>query len=400
MNKCTSPQNIRRHFALIGNCVLLGLLAACGSGARSVEAGVVVATSPAAPIAAKPPRIGHVFLLVLENEDYENSFGATSPAAYMAKALPARGALLSNYYGTAHFSQGNYIAMISGQGPNPDTQSDCHDYVEFKATAPVDANGQAVGRGCVYAADVPSLPDQLEQAGLSWRGYMEDMGNNPQREAASCGRPRIGAKDPARKAEPGDQYATKHNPFVYFHRVIDDPSRCNRHVVNLKQLSADLASAAATPNFAFITPSLCHDGHDSPCVDGEPGGLVSADAFLRQWVPLILDSAAFKQDGLLIVTFDESNGPQTDASACCGETPGPNAQFPGLSGRGGGRIGAVLLSPFIKPGTISTKPYNHYSLLRSVEDIFGLPYLGYAAKTPAGFGSDVYTQLPEPSGNP
>ena len=392
-------QPLHRRIAFACSFFTLGLLAACGGGSRSVEPDAGVALSAPTQAKAPIPHIGHVFLLILENEDYENSFGADSPAAYLAKTLPAQGLLLSNYYGTAHYSQGNYIALISGQGPNADTQADCHDYVEFKSTAAPDADGQALGRGCVYPADVPSLPDQLEQAGLSWRGYMEDMGNNPQREAASCGRPQIGKTDPARKAEVGDQYATKHNPFVYFHRIIDDAPRCDRHVVNLKQLAADLASADTTPNFAFITPGLCHDGHDSPCVDGEPGGLVSADAFLRLWVPRIVESAAFKQDGLLIVTFDESNGPQTDASACCGETTAANARFPGVTGQGGGRIGAVLLSPFIKPGTVSAMPYNHYSLLRSVEDIFGLPYLGYAAaKTQPAFGSDVYTQQsPEPA---
>ncbi len=341
--------------------------------------------------------IGHVFLLVLENEDYENSFGENSPAGYLARTLPARGALLPNYYGTAHNSQGNYIALISGQGPTADTQADCHDFVEFRTTAAIDADGQAVGQGCVYPAEVRSLPDQLEQAGLSWRGYMEDMGNDPHREAASCGHPPLGARDPARRAQPGEQYATKHNPFVYFHRVIDDAARCDQHVVNLQQLAADLAHAESTPNFTFITPGLCHDGHDSPCVDGQPGGLVSANAFLQQWVPLILDSAAFRQDGLLIVTFDESNGPQSDSSACCGETAGPNARLAGITGHGGGRVGAVLLSPFIKPGTVSATPYNHYSLLRSVEDIYGLSYLGYAGtKTQSGFGGDVFTQkMPE-----
>ncbi len=384
-------QTFRQRIAFACSFAMLALLAACGSGSRGVEPAATVPVS--APAAPSVPRIGHVFLLLLENEDYENSFGADSPAAYLAKTLPARGALLSNYYGTAHYSQGNYIALISGQGPNADTQADCHDYVEFRPTATPDADGQAIGRGCIYPADVSSLPDQLEQAGLSWRGYMEDMGNDPQREAATCGRPQIGKADPARKAAVGDQYATKHNPFVYFHRIIDDAARCDRHVVNLKQLTADLTSADTTPNFVFITPGLCHDGHDSPCVNGEPGGLVSADAFLQQWVPQILDSAAFKQDGLLIVTFDESNGPQTDSSACCGELSAPNAHSPGVTGRGGGRIGAVLLSPFIKPGTVSANPYNHYSLLRSVEDIFGLPYLGYAAaKTQSGFGGDVYTQ--------
>jgi hypothetical protein len=107
---------------------------------------------------------------------------------------------------------------------------------------------------------------------------------------------------------------------------------------------------------------------------------------------MITSSPAFRANGLLVITFDESIG--LDATACCNEQPGPNTKSPGWNGPGGGRIGAVLLSPFIAPGTVSDVPYNHYSLLRSVEDIFALPHLGYAAVTGLRpFGSDVYTRL-------
>ncbi|MBV9606715.1 MAG: hypothetical protein JO027_16490, partial [Solirubrobacterales bacterium] len=181
-----------------------------------------------------------------------------------------------------------------------------------------------------------------------------------------------------------DSYATRHNPFVYFHSVIDDTATCDSHVVNLSLLSRDLASAATTPNYAFITPDLCDDGHDAPCADGQPGGLAQADAFLRQWVPQITSSPAFtQQHGLLIVTCD--------TTSCCGEIPGPNSPSPGINGPGGGDVGAVLLSPCIAPGTVSSMPYNHYTMLRSVEDIFGLPHLGYAGLPgETSFGSDVF----------
>ena len=99
---------------------------------------------------------------------------------------------------------------------------------------------------------------------------------------------------------------------------------------------------------------------------------------------------AFRKDGLLIVTFDEG----TDARACCGERGLPGGPQAGQYGPGGGRIGAVLLSPFIRPGTVSDRPYNHYSTLRSIEQWFGLPYLGYAgSKNVPVFGRDVFTQL-------
>jgi phosphatidylinositol-3-phosphatase len=101
---------------------------------------------------------------------------------------------------------------------------------------------------------------------------------------------------------------------------------------------------------------------------------------------------AYRDGGLIVVTFDEGS----DAAACCGETSGlgpghPNVPLPGRTGPGGGRVGAVLLSPLIKPGTVSTVNYNHYSLLRTIEDIFGLPHLGDAAMPQVkSFGKDVF----------
>jgi hypothetical protein len=195
--------------------------------------------------------------------------------------------------------------------------------------------------------------------------------------------------------------------------------------VNLNQLAADLVKVETTPNFVFITPNLCDDGHDgsgtgapgTTCANGGPGGLTSADAFLQKWVPRILASRAYREDGLLIITFDESNFTESVASnpstgqntvditfpgqTCCNQQPGPNLSGvrPGtftlvntptlvenivINGFGGDRIGALLLSPFVKPGSSSDTAYNHYSLLRSLEDIFRLDgHLGYAADNPS-----------------
>jgi len=379
---------------------------------------------PIAGIAAPLPPIHHVFVIVLENEGYAETFGPNSPAPYLSHDLVHQGALLQNFYGTAHYSLGNYIAMISGQGSTPETQSDCHSYIDFSGTT-LDKDGLAIGSGCVYPAKALTIADQLEQAHLTWKSYNEDMGNDPARESPTCGHPLLNSADHTQKAEPAsashpaDQYAARHNPFVYFHSIIDRPI-CNTNVVNFSSLKEDLQSIGTTANLVFITPNLCNDGHDGgetkkPCVDGRPGGLVTANDFLKQWVPVILASAAFKQDGLLVITFDEADigvrydtakhvyiEKKGDASACCGEAAGPNLkpgqtvfgvpdEGPGITGPGGGRIGAVLLSPFIKAGTTSAVPYNHYSLLRTLEDIFSLPHLGYAAppqlKT---FGGDIF----------
>jgi len=382
--------------ARVGILVWLGLASAAAAGPDSPP------PAPSAPAAREPlPPIQHVFVLMLENQSYSATFGSGSQAPYLARTLPARGALLTHYYAIGHASLGNYIALVSGQAPNAATQLDCAVYEDFRArAAALDAHGQLPGSGCVYPRIVLSLPDQLEAAGLSWRAYMEDMGKNPAREPATCGHVPLGATETTNLASGGDQYAAKHNPFVYFHSIIDDQARCDRHVVNLERLPQDLASAATTANYTFITPNLCSDGHDAQCIDGHIGGLAAIDRFLRTWVPRIEAAPAFRADGMLIITFDESDGAGAEGSAaCCGERALPGARFqPGFSGPGGGRVGAVVLSKYVKPGTVSSVPYNHYALLRTVEAIFGLPYLGYAAEEELRiFGPDVFSAaLPTP----
>jgi hypothetical protein len=305
--------------------------------------------------------------------------------------LTAQGELLTNYYAIGHNSLDNYIAMVSGQAPNAITQSDCQIYQDFipSSNVVVEFNGQIAGQGCVFPAQVQTIANQLVAHQLSWRGYMEDM-------SQPCLHPALNTLDQTQTAKAGNQYAARHNPFVYFHSIIDGPA-CAAGDVPLTQLPIDLKHYATTPNYVFITPNLCHDGHDSPCVDGEPGGLVSADAFLRQWVPQILSSPAYQRDGLLLILFDEAefSGTSGDASACCNEQPGPNSPLPGIAGPGGGRVGAVVLSNFVRPGTVVTTPYNHYSLLGTIEDLFGLDRLGFAGQPGVlTFGVDVFVTAP------
>jgi hypothetical protein len=154
-------------------------------------------------------------------------------------------------------------------------------------------------------------------------------------------------------------------------------------------LQGDLSHASTTASLTFITPNLCHDGHDTACKNGEPGGLTSADQFLQTWVPRIVSSPAYQDGGMVVVTWDESEN--SDATACCNEQPGPNTPSPGISGPGGGRVGAVVVSPFVVPGTSSAVAYNHYSLLRTIEDLFGLDHLAMAAQGGLRpFGDDVF----------
>jgi phosphatidylinositol-3-phosphatase len=379
-------------------------------GACALSAALVCALA-AAPAEAKKkpfklPKVKHVFVILLENQGYAATFGTPSADPYLAKTLPSQGALLEQYFATGHESNDNYVSLVSGQPPNPDNQGDCLTFSEFIG-AKEEPGGIEGGTGCVYPSNVANIGTQLSKASLSWKTYQQDMGNNPKREAAACGHPAVGSKDETQSAEAGDEYATRHNPFVYFHSVIDEQAYCNAHVVALGSpsgelppaalpgetgLATDLKKASTTPAYVFVTPNLCADGHDAPpCKNGSKAAskLASIDAFLETWVPIITGSKAFKKGGLLEVIFDEAESGETEA--CCGEKPGPSSPNPGIGGPGGGRIGGVLISRFIKPGTVSKVAYNHYSSLASWETLFGLPRLADAATVPSTFGADVFT---------
>jgi len=399
-----------------------------------------------------PPPVKHVWLIILENKSYEASFTGLNQNSYLWKTLPRYGEVLRQYHGTGHFSLDNYISMIGGQAPTPDTQNDCPQYKDAVPGTPA-ADGQVnVASGCVYPASVPTLFNQLDQQQVNWKGYAQDMGNTPGREAPTCGQPGnpggAGVPDPG-SATPTDQYVPKHSPFVWFHAVTDSPE-CGQRVVPLdgrpaqgttppvSGLAQDLAQEATTPALSWISPNDCSDAHDATCkgdnLSGDPnnhqGGLYAADLFLQRVIPMIMASPAFQDNGLIDITFDEAFPPYkqydnsigdyqgnpnpalntpTDTAqsvlACCNELPGPNTAQPGFQAfgqdttPGGGVTGSVLISRYIHPGTVSDQPYNHYSWLRSMEDLYGVTaggsdgrgHLGYAGMNGLRpFGPDVY----------
>src|SRR4051812_6395733 len=337
----------------------------------------------ATPASAALPPVRHVFVIVLENKGVFDAFGpgAWVQAPYLSRELPAKGQFVPRYYGVGHNSASNYIAMVSGQPPTPADKADCPDPLTSTGPDAVAPYNLAKGDGCLYPANFPTIADQLVGAGFTWRGYNEDI-PGPCSMAASNG-----------------DYARKHNPWVFFDSLRAS-GQCQANDVGLDQLDVDLASLATTPNLVYIVPNQCNDGH-SACPSSAPvgnpatddqDGLRQADAWLQQYVPKILESPAYKQDGLLVVTFDEG----LDTTACCNEQPGPADPNPGgygfgTPGAGGGDSGTVLVSPFITPGSTNTNEYNHYSFLRSLEDLFGLSHLGYAGQEGlVPFGNDVF----------
>jgi hypothetical protein len=379
----------------------LGILTLSLSSVTAASAATTEKTG-ALPTAGKftPPAIKHVWYIDLENEGYAQSFADPANDPYLATTLTHMGALLKEYFAVGHNSLDNYVAQVTGQAPDRATENDCPVWTPFEPVhhiiQPFD---QYMGNGCVYPGSAPTVGNQLTDAGLTWKAYLQDMGNDPARdltvqtpEGPACGHPQIGQPDNTEGAEAADQFADRHEGFMYFQSVTSNQGYCDAHVLSFQPLLSDLSSAKTTPNFSWLSPNLCNDGHDAPCANGDPGGFINIDAFLSIWVPIIMASPAYK-DGLIVITFDEGS----TVAACCGETSGrsashPNSAQPGMGGPGGGRVGAVLISPFIKAGTVSMVHYNHYSALRSIEDIFGLSHLGDASMPQVqAFGSDVYT---------
>jgi hypothetical protein len=307
-------------------------------------------------------RIKHVWLIILENKSYDATFTGLNNNTYLWQTLPEQGVLLKNYYGTGHFSLDNYVSMVSGQATQPDTQDDCPYYDKFSGTLDMSGklktnpnygqmesaagpNAAAGANGCVYPASVPTLFNQLDAAGVSWKGYAQDLGNpdesGPAHDAGTeyCGAPYAEPGPTGSKSFPNpggangtDQYVPKHFPFPWF-ESIRDAGDCNeQHIASLFSatdgLYHDLQSAATTPAFSWISPNNCSDGHDAVChgnnlsggfsgptTPNEPvnytGGLYAADLFLEHVIPEIEQSPAFKEGGLIDVTFDEGFPPFT-----------------------------------------------------------------------------------------
>jgi hypothetical protein len=347
--------------------------------------------------ATKLPPIKHVFVVMLDDEPYATAFGPASTARYLTGTLEHKGELLVRYYAVAHEQLANAIALISGQGPTPQTAQNCPMY-ENIAPGTVGAEGQVGGQGCVYSSETPTLIGQISDKQMTWRAYLEGMDEGGAGADGACGHPPLGAADPTASATPpaGQTYATWRNPFVYFQAIAGSPE-CASDDVGMNRLASDLTRATSTPNLAYIVPDLCHDGNPKPCAPGAPAGMEAADGWLQKVVPEILGSKAYKENGLLVITTDEapSSGEYKDSSSCCGQPTFPN--LPASTGTfgkpGGGQVGALLLSPYVKGGNLNQDEYNHFSLLRTIEDLFGLSHLGYAGgKEVSSFAPSLFTK--------
>jgi phosphatidylinositol-3-phosphatase len=305
----------RQQLALLAGAALVA--AACGSvkdespvpASPSVALQTAAAPTVSPPSSGNPtaalPAFGHIWVIVLENKSYDAI--EDSQVAPFLSGLIAQGGLATAYSGVGRPSQPNYLALFSG-------------------------STQGVTDDAPHDIDAPNLADQLEAAGRTWGEYAENVpaGCFPG-ETASGGRDGSG------------EYARKHAPAISFDSIRSNPARC----ANIHDLAAFKPGVV---DYALIVPNLCHDMHDCSIPDG--------DAWLRGFVPQITASAAFRDGGLLVVTFDEGD---------------PHAQ-------GDARVATILVSPAVKAGSRSAIEHDHYSLLRTIQSAWGLDCLAESCR--------------------
>ncbi len=332
--------------------------ASAGPASPPLESAPSSEPPPAAPPPPEAGRIKHVFIISLTSPGYDAAFGETSQMPYLATQLRPKGELLSGYTLLDAAALPNGIAAVSGQPPNASTEADCSTYTEFPPSAKVAANGVVSGAGCVYPVETLTISDQLASGRFSWRAYAEGMVDETGK-AANCIHPDADATD---TSAPGD-YSAAQNPFVHFHSLLD-LGDCATNDVPLEQLPPNLRKADKTANYTYIAPTPCDAGAAGQCPPGAVEGATAADAFLAKWVPQILASPAYKEDGLLIVTFAAANPVTAETAPAPADDPL--------------HVGALLVSRFVTPESTDATSLDPYSLLRTTEDLFSLNRFGLA----------------------
>ena len=548
------------------------------------------------------PPIGHVWLIVLSQQGYSQSWEDARANPYL-NTLRRQGELIVDYDAVATSPLANEVALLSGQGPTNGTIANCPTYAAI-SPAETGKDQQVRGDGCIYPDSTQSLPQQIANDGLQWKAYIQGISGtgscatgstsssststtpgstgpastststssgsgsttsttstgvgcpqtsttasssiastttNPSPSAsttatgtapmdsttttssssgpggadapvdtigeATCPHPALNALSLNQSVSPDGNYVNWKNPIIYFQSLLDPAGGCSSDDVGLPQLAKDLKDPVATPAFSYVAPDPCSDGSDTPCRPGAKAGLGQAEAFLRQVVPEIEASEDYKQNGLILITFDEAqqSGPEWDTSSCCGQpvfpnlpaatgsessttttsssssstgtstqtvtstetvpsvgsgtatgstttsgtttngcetttsgsgsttsasaptgttaagttpvgttppdtapsstaptTPGSATQStstttgtctPAIAGNppGGGQVGLLMISPYVKPNKVDTiDTLNHFSLLKSIEALFKLPSIGYARTTLEDFQPQMF----------
>ena len=357
---------------------------------------MVAGTSAAA--AAEPneavPRLDHVFVIVLENHNSFTSFGANgildNPQAPHIQALAKKYNFAANYNAVWHPSLPNYVAMIAGDWIGTDVVATGHTYPAGSTVGISDDDSPSVATDEPsppanasihrWRVNLPSLAGQLTSAGKDWRAYLQN----------------IPAAGTAIANWPGDSntaklYAVKHNPFPYIAEVQDQPEQFAKQVP-LEQLFSDLGARTA-PAFSYIIPDQCRDMHGISNVLAPCGGVNDTDDIdVRRgddetfWlVNAITGSPVWRQGrNALFVVFDEGNGPltcpsydpDTGTDVVAGTLlPGPDCYNPSNFND---KVVMIVITNYGKHGLVDNHFYDHFSLLKTIEAAFDLPFLGHA----------------------
>ena len=358
------------RLAIAGAKPVLGLLAALL---------IIAFWTPASQAGPAPkdgdiPTYAHILVIVEENKDYRQILdGAMAPNI---AALARTYGDATRFFGEVHPSEGNYVAMLGGDifGIHDDDGFTC----QAGSTGPFCAGAAAPGYAN-HTIGKAHLGQQLEAAGLTWRGYYESL--------PAAGSLVFTASDPAfdngtRKTA---LYASKHSGFLNFASVQRDPRRADK-IVDFHQLDADLTTGAL-PNFALIVPNQCNEMHGlhGPAVPSDCDGANLAaligrgDRMTGDLVKRIQATQAWKgpENVAIVITFDEGAGKTREG--CCAVTPDAPSNF------GGGHIPTIVITNHGPRGVKDGTAYNHYSLLRTIEDAFGVKtHLAHAADTAKG----------------
>jgi phospholipase C len=281
----------------------------------------------------------HVFVIMMENTGYNSLIGNPN-APWINQAAQTFG-LAKNYHGVTHPSQPNYVAATAGiQGNDSDSDE---------------------------TLAVTNVVDQLESHGKTWKGYMQSYSLCATKFDHACG---------------NQLYERKHNPFVSYTDVQSSPARM-ANLVDLSQLDSDLA-AGTVPDYSWISPDQCHDMHgrgapaSDPCsFSNEQQLIATGDSFLSTLVGKIMASSAWTGNSAIFIAWDESDftnsgfGGFGDDSGCCDSVPG----------QGGGHVVSIVISHSDHSARTSDTAYNHYSLLRTIQDGWQLGCLGFTCDT-------------------
>jgi phospholipase C len=344
-------------------------LPAAAVAAITVCASAHALAAPAPDRSVRP--YAHIIVIIEENKSYEQIL---DPAiAPNMVALAKRYGTATHFYGEVHPSEANYVALLAGDtfGIHDDDAFYCR-----PGQLDPECPGATTAGYVNHTVHARHLGEQLEERGLSWKGYYEDI--------AAPGSLAVWTGGPAPAAHAG-LYGSKHSGFVNFASVQDDPKRAE-HLVGFREFDADLRENRL-PSFALVVPNQCNEMHglkipDPPagCDDADVTGLIRrGDKVLGGLIAKIQASPAWRAKGdfAIVITFDEGGNKSRDG--CCGVTPDAPSNY------GGGHIPTLVITKHGPRGVVDDTPYNHYSLLRTIEDAFGIDeHLGHAAETDKG----------------